>query len=36
VASREDDGAIEESPVRFMAFGTDTEGNNFILHQRKS
>jgi len=25
----------EESPVCHMAFGEDTEGNNFILHQRK-
>jgi predicted enzyme related to lactoylglutathione lyase len=31
----EDDGAIEETPVCFMAFGTDPEGNTFILHQRK-
>ena len=28
-------GHIEESPVGFMAFGEDTEGNKFILHQRK-
>ena len=25
----------EESPVCHMAFGEDSEGNNFILHQRK-
>jgi predicted enzyme related to lactoylglutathione lyase len=31
----EDDGAIEESPVCFMAFASDPEGNTFILHQRK-
>jgi catechol 2,3-dioxygenase-like lactoylglutathione lyase family enzyme len=31
----EEDGAIEESPVCYMAFGKDTEGNSFILHQRK-
>jgi len=31
----DDDGAIEETPVCYMAFGTDTEGNTFILHQRK-
>ena len=29
------DGHIEESPVCFMAFGEDTEGNHFVLHQRK-
>jgi predicted enzyme related to lactoylglutathione lyase len=33
--SLEDDGEIEETPVCYMAFGTDTEGNGFILHQRK-
>jgi predicted enzyme related to lactoylglutathione lyase len=33
--SFEDDGAIEETPVCFMAFATDPEGNTFILHQRK-
>ena len=32
----DDDGAIEDNPVCFMAFGTDTEGNSFILHQRKT
>ena len=26
---------IEETPVCFMAFGTDSEGNGFILHKRK-
>ena len=26
---------IEETPVCFMAFGKDTEGNSFILHHRK-
>jgi predicted enzyme related to lactoylglutathione lyase len=31
----EDDGELEETPVCYMAFGTDTEGNTFILHQRK-
>ncbi len=25
----------EETPMCFMAFGQDPEGNNFILHQRK-
>ena len=30
-----DDGEIEETPVCFMAFGKDSEGNGFILHQRK-
>lgn len=29
------DGHIENTPVCFMAFGEDSEGNNFILHQRK-
>ena len=31
----DDDGEIEETPVCFMAFGNDSEGNGFILHQRK-
>jgi catechol 2,3-dioxygenase-like lactoylglutathione lyase family enzyme len=31
----EADGAVEETPVCFMAFGEDSEGNSFILHQRK-
>jgi predicted enzyme related to lactoylglutathione lyase len=26
---------VEDTPVCFMAFGSDTEGNGFILHQRK-
>lgn len=26
---------IEETPVCFMAFGEDSEGNHFILHHRK-
>jgi predicted enzyme related to lactoylglutathione lyase len=29
------DGHIENTPVCFMAFGEDSEGNNFILHQHK-
>lgn len=28
------DGHIEETPVCLMAFGQDSEGNGFILHQR--
>jgi predicted enzyme related to lactoylglutathione lyase len=28
-------GDIEETPVCHMAFGTDCEGNGFILHKRK-
>ena len=31
----EGDGHIENTPVCFMAFGDDSEGNNFILHQHK-
>jgi predicted enzyme related to lactoylglutathione lyase len=31
----EDDGKIDESPVCFMAFAQDSEGNRFIVHQRK-
>jgi predicted enzyme related to lactoylglutathione lyase len=31
-----DDGAIMETPGCFMAFGEDNEGNQFILHKRKS
>lgn len=27
---------IEETPVCFMGFAEDTEGNGFILHKRKS
>jgi predicted enzyme related to lactoylglutathione lyase len=30
-----DDGAVEDTPVCYMAFGTDSEGNGFILHHRK-
>jgi predicted enzyme related to lactoylglutathione lyase len=30
-----DDGAVEDTPVCHMAFGTDSEGNGFILHKRK-
>ena len=26
---------VEETPVCHMAFGTDSEGNGFILHRRK-
>jgi predicted enzyme related to lactoylglutathione lyase len=29
------DGEITDTPVCKMAFGEDTEGNGFILHQRK-
>ena len=29
-------GDIYESPVCFMAWAEDTEGNNFAVHQRKS
>ena len=28
-------GDVDESPVCFMAFAKDTEGNSFIVHQRK-
>jgi predicted enzyme related to lactoylglutathione lyase len=28
-------GDIEDTPVCHMAFGTDSEGNGFILHKRK-
>jgi predicted enzyme related to lactoylglutathione lyase len=31
----DEDGKIEESPVCFMAFAQDSEGNNIILHQHK-
>jgi predicted enzyme related to lactoylglutathione lyase len=31
----DDNGKIEETPVCYMAFGQDTEGNSFILHQHK-
>ena len=30
-----DNGAVEDTPVCHMAFGNDSEGNGFILHQRK-
>ncbi|MFY9781542.1 MAG: VOC family protein [Candidatus Baltobacteraceae bacterium] len=30
------DGYVDETPVCFMAFGQDSEGNGFILHQRKT
>jgi predicted enzyme related to lactoylglutathione lyase len=30
-----DNGAVEDTPVCHMAFGTDSEGNGFILHHRK-
>jgi len=29
------DGEIEDTPVCYMAFGKDSEGNGFILHKRK-
>ncbi|MBV8082289.1 MAG: VOC family protein [Candidatus Eremiobacteraeota bacterium] len=29
------DGDVMDSPVCHMAFGEDSEGNDFILHQRK-
>lgn len=29
------DDHVEETPMCFMAFGSDPEGNNFILHQGK-
>jgi predicted enzyme related to lactoylglutathione lyase len=31
----DDDGKIEDTPVCQMAFAEDSEGNTFILHQRK-
>ncbi|MBD5654222.1 MAG: VOC family protein [Candidatus Eremiobacteraeota bacterium] len=31
----DNDGEIEDTPVCYMAFATDSEGNGFILHQRK-
>ena len=27
---------VEETPVCFMAFAEDSEGNHFVLHQRKT
>lgn len=32
----DDDGKIEENPGCSMAFAHDSEGNRFILHQRKT
>ena len=32
----EDDGELEETDRCYLAFGTDSEGNSFMLHQRKS
>lgn len=31
----EEDGRIDESPVCWMAFAEDSEGNRFVVHQRK-
>jgi predicted enzyme related to lactoylglutathione lyase len=31
----EEDGRIDESPGCFMAFAEDSEGNRFVVHQRK-
>ena len=31
----EDDGKIDESPVCFMAFAKDSEGNEFMFHKLK-
>lgn len=31
-----EDGAVTDTPVCHMAFGEDSEGNQFILHARKS
>lgn len=30
------DGHIEETPVCFMGFAEDSEGNGFLLHKRKT
>ena len=30
-----EDGELSDTPVCYMAFATDTEGNGFIIHQRK-
>jgi predicted enzyme related to lactoylglutathione lyase len=30
------DGHVEETPVCFMGFAEDSEGNGFLLHHRKS
>ena len=32
----DDDGKIEETPVCFMAFAKDSEGNSFVVHQSKT
>jgi predicted enzyme related to lactoylglutathione lyase len=32
----DDEGKIDESPVCFMAFAMDTEGNRFVLHEHKA
>lgn len=32
----DDDGQIEDTPTCRMAFGEDSEGNTFVLHQHKS
>lgn len=32
----DEDGRIEDTPICRMAFGEDTEGNTFVLHQHKS
>jgi predicted enzyme related to lactoylglutathione lyase len=32
----DDDGKIEDTPVCWMAFAEDSEGNYFILHKRKA
>jgi catechol 2,3-dioxygenase-like lactoylglutathione lyase family enzyme len=31
--SFDDDGKIEETPVCYMAFGRDDDGNGFLFHQ---
>jgi predicted enzyme related to lactoylglutathione lyase len=31
----DNEGKVEDTPVCHMAFGEDSEGNTFILHQRK-
>ena len=33
--SVDDDGKVDETPVCFMSFAQDSEGNSFILHQPK-
>jgi len=32
----EDDGKIDETPVCFMAFAKDSEGNEFMFHKLKT